>query len=180
MHQIFLMHLNMPPICSEGPQGRKVGFRGPGPENRVYGLLTEFINFTLNSLWLLLRVSENNTTNAQTQSGLFHPKWVSIFHPPLYAKFRAQPRNLIFRPRVPQPYFPAPGPFETRRRCLNASGVCFASNLPVEIVKIIIKPITSKYLNFQYVGRFFCQPCGENPFSKNVQKHKINAKIVIT
>ena len=30
-------------------------------------------------------------------------------------EFRAEPLNPIFRPRVPKPYFPAPGPFKTNR-----------------------------------------------------------------
>jgi len=33
------IHLNMPPTCFVGPQGRKIGFRDPGPENRVQVLL---------------------------------------------------------------------------------------------------------------------------------------------
>jgi len=33
------MLFNTAPTCFEGPRGRKIGFRVPGPENRVYVLL---------------------------------------------------------------------------------------------------------------------------------------------
>jgi len=36
------MHLNTSPPSFQGPQGREKRFRGPGPENKVYGLRTKF------------------------------------------------------------------------------------------------------------------------------------------
>jgi len=56
--------------------------------------------------------------------------------------------------------------------CLNASGVCFASNLHMEMRKIIRKSIGSEHLGILQFWEFFCQPFGENTFSKNAPKMK--------
>ena len=54
--------------------------------------------------------------------------------------------------------------------CLNASGMCFASNLHMEMGKIIRKSIRSEHLGILQFWEFFCQPFGENTFSKNTSK----------
>jgi len=38
MQKTPLMHSNTSPTYFEGPQGSEIGFRVPGPENRVQGL----------------------------------------------------------------------------------------------------------------------------------------------
>ena len=50
--------------------------------------------------------------------------------------------------------------------CLNASGTCFASNLHMEMGKIIRKSIRSEHFGILQFWEFFCQPFGENTFSK--------------
>ena len=57
--------------------------------------------------------------------------------------------------------------------CLNASGMCFASNLHMEMGKIIRKSIRSEHFGILQFWEFFCQPFGENTFSKNAPKTKI-------
>jgi len=46
-----------------------------------------------------------------------------------------------------------------------------------------LKPLKNNriqtFWDFQHLGRFFCQPCGETTFSNNVPKTKINPNIVI-
>ena len=54
--------------------------------------------------------------------------------------------------------------------CLNASGMCFASNLHMEMGKIIGKSIRSEHFGILQFWEFFCQPFGENTFSKNAPK----------
>jgi len=57
--------------------------------------------------------------------------------------------------------------------CLNASGMVFASNLHMEMCKIIWKSIRSEHFGILQLWEFFCQPFGENTFSKNGPKTKI-------
>jgi len=49
---------------------------------------------------------------------------------------------------------------------LNASGVCFAWNLHMEMGKIIGKSIRSEHFGILQFWEFFRQPFGENTFSK--------------
>jgi len=49
----------------------------------------------------------------------------------------------------------------------------FASNLHMEMVKIMGKSIRSEHFGILQVWEFFCQPFGENTFSKNGPKTKI-------
>jgi len=49
----------------------------------------------------------------------------------------------------------------------------FASNLQMEMCKIIGKSIGSEHFGILQFGEFFCQPFGENTFSKNGPKTKI-------
>jgi len=57
--------------------------------------------------------------------------------------------------------------------CLNASGVFFASNLHMEMGKIIGKSIGSEHFGILQFWELFCQRFGENTFSKNGPKTKI-------
>ena len=57
--------------------------------------------------------------------------------------------------------------------CSNAWGVCFASNLHMEMGKIIGKSIRSKHFGILQFWEFVCQPFGENISSKNGSKTKI-------
>jgi len=57
--------------------------------------------------------------------------------------------------------------------CLDASGMCFASNLHVEMGKIIGKSIRSEHFGILQFWEFFCQPFGETTFSKNGPKTQI-------
>ena len=57
--------------------------------------------------------------------------------------------------------------------CLNASGMCFASNLHMETGKIIRKSIRSEHFGILQFWEFFCQPFGENTLSKNGPKTNI-------
>ena len=54
--------------------------------------------------------------------------------------------------------------------CLNASGVLFASKLHMEMGKTIGESIISKHFGILQLWEFFCQPFGENTFSKNATK----------
>jgi len=66
--------------------------------------------------------------------------------------------------------------------CLNASWVFFASNLHMEMCTIIGQSIGSEHFWILQFWEFFCQPFGENTFSKNGPKTKIeklkNLKVV--
>ena len=48
--------------------------------------------------------------------------------------------------------------------------VFFASNLHMEMGEIIGKSISSEHFGILQFWEFFCQPFGENTFSKNVPK----------
>jgi len=58
-------------------------------------------------------------------------------------------RNLrlvfCFWSRAPKDNFPAPDPFKTGRRCLNASGMFLASNLHVEMGETIVQSMIFKH-----------------------------------
>jgi len=51
-------------------------------------------------------------------------------------------------------------------------GSVFASNLHMEMGKIIGKSIRSEHFGILQFWEFFCQPFGENTFSKNAPKTK--------
>ena len=74
--------------------------------------------------------------------------------------------NPIFRLRVPKPYLPAPGPFKTSWRCLNASSVY------VGMGETVVHSIRSKHLICHNFEELFCRPFGENTFRKTHPKRK--------
>jgi len=87
------------------------------------------------------------------------------------AKFRAVPLNPIVRPRVPKPYFPAPGPFKIGRGRFECIRVVFCiefaygnSQNHCTIDKIQTIPDSQQF------GRFFYQPFGKNTFSQSAAK----------
>ena len=87
--------------------------------------------------------------------------------------------NPIFRPRVPKPSFPAPGPFKTSQSCvLNASGVFSPSNLHVEMGRTIVQPIRSKHLEiFTIFENSFASPSGKTHFRKAHTKRKCDHRV---
>ena len=59
--------------------------------------------------------------------------------------------------------------------CLNASGMCFASKLHMEMGKIIGKSIRSEHFGISQFWEFSFQPFGENTFSGNVPKDMLGS-----
>jgi len=72
--------------------------------------------------------------------------------------------------------FPVPEPAKEAGDVFKCIGSVFASNLHMEMGKIIGKSIRSEDLGILQFWEFFCQPFGENTFSKNAPKTK-NGKL---
>jgi len=98
----------------------------------------------------------------------------------IYAKFRAVPLNPIFRPRAPEPYFSALGPFK-RGRGRVSMPLFFGGHWTFDVE--MVKPLYKRFHilgDAQHFGRFFCRPFGENTFSKRAPKPNIKPTTVIS
>jgi len=81
------------------------------------------------------------------------------------------------------PWILVSGPGALQKRagtCLHASGKVFAWNLHMEMDKTVVQSIRPEHLRiFHHFGKFFCQPFGEDTFSRNAPKTKFKPHIVI-
>ena len=144
---------NLSPTCFERPRGRKIRLRDPGPEDRVKVLLNSVCHHFLCSseefgrcggkemcqLSLRCVASGHHSSWPGLQTEVQWNNWMHEYRRSGYT-LQATPKPIL-RPRVPNVYFPAPGPFKTGRGCVQMHLGCFLHRV---CMRKLLKPLYNR------------------------------------